>query len=92
MYDRNRVSANAVVPIDQVLSAGGEQFVSDPKNPIVGGAKSSMRTVAPMVLVGLGNLLPSYQTLWFLLRFWSCFSRDARCKRDAYRKRVRCIG
>ncbi len=65
VYDRNRVSANAVVPINQVVSAGGEQFVSDPKNPITGTARSTMRAVAPMMTVGFGNLLPRTRHIGF---------------------------
>jgi hypothetical protein len=57
-YDRNRVSANAIVPIGRILSAGTENYMSDPQNPITGKASSTMRAVSPMILFGFGNLLP----------------------------------
>lgn len=73
VYDRNRVSANAIVPIGKVLSAGTEQFVSDPQNPISGTARSTIRAIAPMVLFGFGNLLPHTRHVGFSFDFGVVF-------------------
>lgn len=57
-YNANRVTAIGSPPTGQVLTAGQQAFISDPQNPIVGNASSKVRIVAPMLLVGYGNLLP----------------------------------
>lgn len=58
LYDGNHVTANALLPTGKILSSGTESFVSNPQNPLVGSAQSSMRKVAPIMLVGVGNLVP----------------------------------
>ncbi|HEY6307139.1 MAG TPA: hypothetical protein VI488_11860 [Candidatus Angelobacter sp.] len=58
VYNGNRVSANASVPASQTLTAAGEDFISDPSNPITGRAESGLRKVAPIIGLGFGNLVP----------------------------------
>jgi hypothetical protein len=58
LYDGNRVSAHAIIPTGRVMTAGAEAFVSDIKDPIIGTATSKLRSAAPMLLVGYGNLVP----------------------------------
>jgi len=57
-HNANHVTASAAPPTGTVLSAGDESFISDPQNPIVGSAKSRVHSVAPMLMVGFGSLLP----------------------------------
>jgi hypothetical protein len=57
-YNANRVTAKGSPPTGKILTAGQEVFISDPQNPIVGNASSKVQIVAPMLLVGYGNLLP----------------------------------
>ena len=58
LNNRNRVTATALVPTGKVLTSGVEKFISNPKDPITGSASSSMRKLAPMMLVGFGNIIP----------------------------------
>jgi hypothetical protein len=58
VYNDNRVSANASVPPSQTLTAAGQDFISDPSNPITGRAESGLRRVAPIIGLGFGNLVP----------------------------------
>jgi hypothetical protein len=73
VYNRNRVSATAAMPVGKVLSAGTETFVSDPQNPIVGNARSNIRAISPMVLFGFGNLLPRAGHIGFSFDFGVVF-------------------
>jgi len=57
-YNANRVTAIGAPPTGTVLTVGQEAIISDPQNPIVGVARSKVGNVAPMLLVGFGNLLP----------------------------------
>jgi len=57
-YNFNHVTARGSPPTGKILTAGQEAFISDPQNPIVGNASSKVRIIAPMLLVGYGNLLP----------------------------------
>lgn len=57
-HNDNRVTATSTPPAGQVESAGDAAFVSDPRNPITGKAKSIVRSVAPMLVLGFGNLVP----------------------------------
>jgi hypothetical protein len=54
----NRVTAVATPPVGQVLTAGAEAYISDPQNPITGSAKTATKKIAPIVLIGFGNLVP----------------------------------
>jgi hypothetical protein len=57
-HNVNHVTASAAPPTGKVLTTGNETYISDPQNPIVGSAKSLVHSVAPMLMVGFGNLLP----------------------------------
>jgi hypothetical protein len=57
-YDGNQGTANASVPGGQSFSLGGATYVSSPANPASGTGVLDTRKVAPMVLLGVGNLLP----------------------------------
>ncbi len=57
-YDGNEVHATATVPPGQSFSLDGTRYFSNPSNPITGTGKVDLRKTAPMVLVGVGNLLP----------------------------------
>lgn len=58
LYNGNHMTANALVPNNQVLNAGDENVISNPANPVKGKATSGVRVVAPMVAVGFGNFVP----------------------------------
>jgi hypothetical protein len=57
-FNGNRVTAVGTPPVGQVLTAGAQAYVSDPQNPLTGSAKSATRRIAPMVILGFGNLVP----------------------------------
>jgi hypothetical protein len=54
----NRVTARSMPPPGQVQKVDNIVFISDPRNPITGTAKSTVAIAAPMILVGFGNLVP----------------------------------
>lgn len=58
VYDGNQGTANASVPGGQSFSLGGASYVSSPANPVSGTGVLDTRKVAPMILFGVGNLLP----------------------------------
>ena len=58
LHNDNRVTATSTPPAGQVEGAGDTIFVSDPQNPITGKAKSIVGSVAPMIVLGFGNLVP----------------------------------
>ena len=51
-------TANASVPGGQSFSLGNATYYSQTGNPVGGTAAISARKVAPMVLIGFGNLVP----------------------------------
>src|SRR5262249_33247979 len=57
-HNGNQITATSTIPPGQVQTSGGISYISDPQNPIKGRAQSDVRTVAPMLTVGLGNLVP----------------------------------
>lgn len=57
-YNHNRGSANASVPGGGSFTLGGTTFYSDRANPVSGSGTLALGKVAPMVLLGFGNLLP----------------------------------
>jgi len=57
-YNGNKVSANASVPGGQTFTLSNTNYVSDPADPITGTAKLSVYKAAPMLLLGIGNLVP----------------------------------
>lgn len=54
----NRITAIATPPLGQVQKAGDITYISDPQNPLTGKAQAGVRGAAPLLLVGLGNLVP----------------------------------
>lgn len=57
-YNGNRGTATASVPGGQSFSLGGSTYYSSAANPVTGNGTLNLGTVSPMLLVGLGNLLP----------------------------------
>jgi hypothetical protein len=57
-YNGNELTATASVPGSKTFSLGNFTYFSDPTNPLTGTAKLSVNRVAPMLLVGFGNLVP----------------------------------
>jgi hypothetical protein len=57
-YNGNQVSANASVPGGQSFTLSNTNYVSDPADPIVGTGKLTVYKAAPMLLFGIGNLVP----------------------------------
>jgi hypothetical protein len=72
-FNGNRVSAVSTPPVGQVLTAGTEAYISDPQNPITGSAKSSTRRIAPMVIMGFGNLVPRHHHFGYSVDFGVVF-------------------
>lgn len=54
----NQVTATASVGPGQSFKLGGTTFYSDLNTPVVGTGAVSLTKTAPMVLLGVGNLLP----------------------------------
>jgi hypothetical protein len=57
-YNGNQVSANASVPGGQTFTLSNTSYVSDAADPITGSGKLTVYKAAPMVLFGIGNLVP----------------------------------
>jgi hypothetical protein len=57
-YNGNQVTANASVPAGQTFTLSNTSYVSDAADPVTGTGKLSLYKAAPMVLVGIGNLVP----------------------------------
>jgi hypothetical protein len=57
-YNGNEVTATASVSGAKTFSLGSFTYFSDPTNPVTGTAKLSVNRVAPMLLIGFGNLVP----------------------------------
>ena len=58
LYNGNRGTATASVPGGQSFSLGGNTFTSSAADPVRGTGTLNLGTVSPMVLFGVGNLLP----------------------------------
>ena len=58
LYNGNSISANVSAAGGQSFSLGGATFTSDAANPLGGAGKMDFRRVAPMFLIGWGNLVP----------------------------------
>lgn len=58
IYDGNKAGGNASVASGQYFTLGGVPYYSQAGNPIAGTWMIGSRKVAPMVLLGFGNLLP----------------------------------
>ena len=58
LYNGNRAETNASVPAGQSFTLGDVPFFSNTTDPVRGTGMLDFRNVAPMLLVGIGNLLP----------------------------------
>jgi len=58
LYNGNHLSGSASVPGGQSFSLGGTGFVSSAADPVHGTGYLNLGTTSPMVLIGVGNLLP----------------------------------
>lgn len=58
LYNGNQLSANASVPGSQTLTLNNVTYLSDAADPVVGTGKLSVYKAAPMLLLGVGNLVP----------------------------------
>jgi hypothetical protein len=57
-YNGNQVTANASVPGGKSFTLSNTNYVSDPADPITGTGKVTVYKAAPMLLFGIGNLVP----------------------------------
>jgi hypothetical protein len=57
-YNGNNVNANISVPGGQSFTLSNTTYVSDSANPVTGTGKLTVYKAAPMVLLGIGNLVP----------------------------------
>ena len=57
-YNDNQVKANASIAGGRTFTLGGTTYMSDPANPVSGNGQTNFYTVAPMFVVGYGNLVP----------------------------------
>jgi len=58
LYDGNQLSATAAVPGGKGFSLGGSNFTSSTTDPVGGSALLRARRSAPLLTLGLGNLVP----------------------------------
>jgi hypothetical protein len=58
LYNGNNIGANASVPGGQAFTLNNTTYISDSADPIGGTGKLAVNKVAPMVLLGVGNLVP----------------------------------
>jgi hypothetical protein len=58
VYNGNKGDAGASVPGGGLFTLGGTTFISGRNDPVTGNGTLDLRKVAPMILVGFGNLLP----------------------------------
>jgi hypothetical protein len=58
VYNGNKVSANASVPGGQSFTLSNTNYVSAAADPITGTGKLTVYKAAPMLLFGIGNLVP----------------------------------
>jgi hypothetical protein len=57
-YNGNQVTANASVPGGQTFTLSNTSYVSDAADPVNGTGKLTVYKAAPMLLFGIGNLVP----------------------------------
>jgi hypothetical protein len=57
-YNGSHIDASAGVPPGQSFSLGGIRYFSGAANPIAGTGTMHVRTVAPAVFLGIGNIVP----------------------------------
>jgi hypothetical protein len=58
LYNGNQVSANASVPGGQTFTLSNTNYVTDAADPVTGTGKLTVYKAAPMLLFGIGNLVP----------------------------------
>jgi hypothetical protein len=58
LYDGNQLTATAFVPGGQQFTIGGTTYTSNPSNPVNGTGSIGINKVAPMLLIGIGNMVP----------------------------------
>jgi hypothetical protein len=58
IYNGNNVNATASAPAGQTLTLGSNTYYSGNTNPLSGTGNLNFRKVAPMALLGFGNLVP----------------------------------
>jgi hypothetical protein len=58
VYNGNKVNANVSVPGGQTFTLSNTSYVSDAADPITGTGKLTVYKAAPMILFGIGNLVP----------------------------------
>jgi hypothetical protein len=56
--NNNQGRADAVIPAGSTITLGGQDFVSDPADPLHGGGSITFRKLAPGISTGIGNLIP----------------------------------
>lgn len=64
VYNGNGLEATATVPAGRKFSLGDESLISNPANPVTGTAKIAFEKVAPVLLIGWGNLIPRGERRW----------------------------
>jgi hypothetical protein len=69
VYAGDPITAKASVPGNQSFTLGGVQYYSDPNNPITGNGKIDFNQAAPMITVGLGNLVSRKEGKHFTVPF-----------------------
>jgi hypothetical protein len=58
VYNGNQIKASTTIAGGRTFTLGGTTYMSDPTNPVSGNGKTNFYTVAPMFLIGYGNLVP----------------------------------
>jgi hypothetical protein len=58
LYNGNQVTASVSVPGGKTFTLSKTTYISDSADPITGTGKLSVYKAAPMVLFGIGNLVP----------------------------------
>jgi hypothetical protein len=58
IYDGNKGSATATVNAGQSFSPGNTTYFSGQTNPVAGAGSIKFNKAAPMILLGVGNILP----------------------------------
>ncbi len=64
--NNNQGSATAVIPAGSTITLDGQDFVSDPADPLHGSGSINFRKVAPGISTGMGNLIPRSSTRFSL--------------------------
>jgi hypothetical protein len=58
LYNGNNLSANTSVPGGQAFTLNNTTYISDSADPVGGTGKLTVYKTAPMLLLGVGNLVP----------------------------------